>query len=38
MFFLDEIGLVERSPNNPLKTIYSQLEYEDNNEYKIDFI
>ena len=37
MFFFDEMGLAERSPNNPLKAIHSQLEYDDN-EYKIAFI
>jgi len=38
MIFFDEMGLAEHSPNNPLKVIHSQLEYdqkEDKNE-KID--
>ena len=37
LLFFDEIGLAEKSENNPLKVIHSQLEYEDN-EYKIAFI
>ena len=37
MVFLDEMGLAERSPNNPLKAIHSQLEYDDN-EFKIAFV
>ena len=37
MIFFDEMGLEERSPNNPLKAIHSQLEYDDN-EFKIAFI
>ena len=37
MIFFDEMGLEERSPNNPLKAIQSQLEYDDN-EFKIAFI
>ena len=36
MIFFDEMGLAERSPNNPLKEIHSQLEY-DENEFKIAF-
>jgi hypothetical protein len=37
MIFFDEMGLAERSPNNPLKAIHSQLEYDDN-EFKIAFV
>ena len=37
MIFFDEMGLSERSPNNPLKAIHSQLEY-DENELKIAFV
>ena len=37
MIFFDEMGLAERSPNNPLKAIHSQLEY-DENEFKIAFV
>ena len=37
MIFFDEMGLAERSPNNPLKAIHKQLEYDDN-ETKISFI
>ena len=37
MVFFDEMGLAERSPNNPLKAIHSQLEYDDN-EFKIAFV
>ena len=37
MIFFDEMGLTERSPNNPLKAIHSQLEYDDN-EFKIAFV
>ena len=32
MIFFDEMGLAEYSPNNPLKVIHSQLEYENENE------
>ena len=35
--FFDELGLAERSPNNPLKAIHSELEYEENDD-KIAFI
>ena len=37
MVFFDELGLAERSPNNPLKAIHSQLEY-DENKFKIAFV
>ena len=37
MIFFDEMGLAERSANNPLKAIHSQLEYDDN-EFKIAFV
>ena len=37
MIFFDEMGLAENSPNNPLKVIHSELEYDldenDNNNY-----
>ena len=32
MIFFDEMGLAEHSPNNPLKVIHSQLEFDDNKE------
>ena len=28
MIFFDELGLAEHSPNNPLKVIHSELEYD----------
>ena len=37
MVFFDEMGLAERSPNNPLKAIHSELEYDDN-KFKIAFV
>ena len=37
MIYFDEMGLAEISPNNPLKVIHSQLEY-DENEDKVAFI
>ena len=37
MIYFDEMGLAELSPNNPLKVIHSQLEY-DENEDKVAFI
>ena len=37
MIYFDEMGLAEVSPNNPLKVIHSQLEY-DENEDKIAFV
>ena len=37
MIYFDEMGLAEISPNNPLKVIHSQLEY-DENEDKISFV
>ena len=37
VFYFDEMGLAEESPNNPLKVIHSELEYDDN-EHKIAFI
>ena len=37
MVFFDEMGLAERSPNNPLKAIHSELEYDDN-LFKIAFV
>ncbi len=37
MIYFDEMGLAEISPNNPLKVIHSQLEYDDNID-KIAFI
>ena len=30
MIYFDEMGLAEHSPNNPLKVIHSELEYEQN--------
>ena len=35
--YFDEMGLAEESPNNPLKVIHSELEYDDN-EQKVGFI
>ena len=32
MIYFDEMGLAEISPNNPLKVIHSQLEYEKEDE------
>ena len=32
MVYFDEMGLAEISPNNPLKVIHSQLEYEKEDE------
>lgn len=37
LVYFDEMGLAEESPNNPLKVIHSELEYDDN-EQKIGFI
>lgn len=37
MLFFDEMGLAERSPNNPLKALHEELEYSQN-EDKIAFI
>ncbi len=37
MIYFDEMGLAEISPNNPLKVIHSQLEY-DENEEKVAFV
>ena len=37
VFYFDEMGLAEDSPNNPLKVIHSELEYDDN-EQKIAFV
>ena len=37
MIYFDEMGLAEVSPNNPLKVIHSQLEY-DENEDKVAFV
>ena len=37
LLFFDELGLAERSPNNPLKAIHAELEYSEN-EDKIAFI
>ena len=37
MLFFDEMGLAEKSPNNPLKAIHSELEY-DENKYKIAIV
>ena len=34
MIYFDEMGLAEHSPNNPLKVIHSQLEYDENKGYK----
>jgi len=39
MIFFDEMGLAENSPNNPLKVIHSQLEYDLNEgDKKIAFV
>ena len=39
MIFFDEMGLAEHSPNNPLKVIHSQLEYDLNEgDKKIAFV
>ena len=39
LIFFDEMGLAEHSPNNPLKVIHSELEYDQNEgEKKIAFI
>jgi hypothetical protein len=39
MIFFDEMGLAEHSPNNPLKVIHSELEYDLNEgEKKIAFV
>ena len=35
--YFDEMGLAEESPNNPLKVIHSELEYDDN-ELKVAFV
>ena len=37
VLYFDEMGLAEESPNNPLKVIHSELEYDDN-ELKIGFV
>ncbi len=37
VIYFDEIGLAEISPNNPLKVIHSELEY-DENEDKLGFV
>ena len=37
MIYFDEMGLAEISPNNPLKVIHSQLEYDENID-KVSFI
>ncbi len=37
VIYFDEMGLAEISPNNPLKVIHSQLEY-DENEDKVAFV
>jgi len=37
LLFFDEMGLAERSPNNPLKAIHGELEYSQNDD-KIAFI
>ena len=37
LVFFDEMGLAEKSPNNPLKAIHAELEY-DENEFKTSFI
>ena len=34
MIFFDEMGLAEHSPNNPLKVIHSELEYDLNEGHK----
>ena len=38
MVYFDEMGLAEISKNNPLKVIHSQLEYDENKEYKVAFV
>jgi hypothetical protein len=39
LIFFDEMGLAEHSPNNPLKVIHSELEYDQNEgENKLAFI
>ena len=39
MIFFDEMGLAEHSPNNPLKVIHSNLEYDENEgDKKISFL
>ena len=37
MIYFDEMGLAEISPNNPLKVMHSQLEYDENKE-KVAFV
>ena len=37
LVYFDEMGLAEESPNNPLKVIHSELEYDDN-ELKVGFV
>ena len=37
LIYFDEMGLAEISPNNPLKVIHSELEYDDNKD-KIAFV
>ena len=37
VLYFDEMGLAEESPNNPLKVIHSELEYDDN-DLKIAFV
>ena len=37
MIYFDEMGLAEISPNNPLKVIHSQLEYDENKD-KVAFV
>ena len=34
ILYFDEMGLAEISPNNPLKVIHSQLEYDENEDLK----
>ena len=34
VLYFDEMGLAEISPNNPLKVIHSQLEYDENEDSK----
>ena len=39
LIYFDEMGLAEISPNNPLKVIHSELEYDNNiDNKKIDFV
>ena len=38
MVYFDEMGLAEISKNNPLKVIHSQLEYDENKDYKVAFV